>query len=95
MYFGLQGIQYEALRYLTGECNYGGRVTDEWDLRTLNTILVKFCCTDILEKDVYYFSPSGKFKHSNAVALLGCQFVCRPTIQLYWEDAITRLNPIL
>lgn len=65
VYFELQGIQYEALRYLTGECNYGGRVTDEWDRRTLNTILAKFYCTDIVEKDVYYLSPSGKFKHSD------------------------------
>ncbi|XP_033607300.1 dynein heavy chain 7, axonemal [Cryptotermes secundus] len=56
-----EGIQYEALRYLTGECNYGGRVTDEWDRRTLNTILAKFYCTDIVEKDVYYLSPSDVY----------------------------------
>lgn len=93
--FGLQGIQYEALRYLTGECNYGGRVTDEWDRRTLNTILAKFYCTDIVEKDVYYLSPSGKFKHSDDIALLGCQFVCRPTIHMYWGVIPVRLNTIL
>jgi hypothetical protein len=95
VYFGLQGIQYEALRYLTGECNYGGRVTDDWDRRTLNTILAKFYCTDIVEKDVYYFSPSGMLKNSDDVALLGYQFVCEPTIHMYWGDTPARLNAIL
>ena len=48
-------VQFEALKYLTGECNYGGRVTDEWDRRTLNTILAKYYSELVFTIIYYYF----------------------------------------
>ncbi|XP_031701028.1 dynein heavy chain 12, axonemal isoform X2 [Anarrhichthys ocellatus] len=54
-------VPFEAITYLTGECNYGGRVTDDWDRRLLMTILADFYNQDIIEKLCYPFSPSGDF----------------------------------
>jgi len=35
-------IQWEVLQYITVDINYGNRVGDYWDQKTLNTILLNF-----------------------------------------------------
>jgi dynein heavy chain len=54
-----QEIPFKALVYLTGECNYGGRVTDDWDRRTLLALLTNVYTPAIVEEPTYKFSPSG------------------------------------
>uniref|UniRef100_A0A8C9Y954 Dynein axonemal heavy chain 12 n=1 Tax=Sander lucioperca TaxID=283035 RepID=A0A8C9Y954_SANLU len=54
-------VPFEAITYLTGQCNYGGRVTDDWDRRLLMTVLADFYNKDIIEKPRYPFSPSGEY----------------------------------
>lgn len=51
-------IPWDALRYVCGHINYGGRVTDDWDRRCLMSILHKYFTPSILN-DEYKFSESG------------------------------------
>lgn len=51
-------IPWDALQFVTGDINYGGRVTDDLDRRCLLSTLKIYCCPDAL-KDDYRFSPSG------------------------------------
>ncbi|KAJ8944984.1 hypothetical protein NQ318_010186 [Aromia moschata] len=50
---------YEALSYLIGECNYGGRVTDDWDRRLIVTILENYLNPRIVYDKSYIFSEVG------------------------------------
>jgi dynein heavy chain, axonemal len=53
-------VPWDALNYVTGHINYGGRVTDDWDRRCLMSILSIYMVPDTL-KEGYKFSASGTY----------------------------------
>lgn len=53
-------IPYRTLHFLFYDINYGGRVTDDVDRRTICTILDDFVNPRVLSDD-YAFTPSGKY----------------------------------
>ena len=63
-------VPYDAITYLTGECNYGGRVTDEWDRRLTLTILQDFYNERVVsqpkckvsESGLYIIPPKGEYE---------------------------------
>eukprot|EP00946_MAST-07B_sp_MAST-7B-sp1_P002765 g2765.t1 len=58
-------LPFPAIRYLAGECNYGGRVTDAKDRRTLNTILEDFYQPNVIDD---YTTEDGTNEHQFSVA---------------------------
>ena len=46
-------IPFAALKYLTSECNYGGRVTDDKDRRLINTLLNDYYNINLIEDPLY------------------------------------------
>jgi len=54
-------MPWEALTYVTGHVNYGGRVTDDIDRRCLMCILARYYTKNVVDDDEYKFSESGTY----------------------------------
>uniref|UniRef100_UPI00398E73BF dynein axonemal heavy chain 3 isoform X1 n=2 Tax=Pristiophorus japonicus TaxID=55135 RepID=UPI00398E73BF len=56
-----EDVPLVALTYLTGECNYGGRVTDDKDRRLLLSLLSIIYNKDLVYQDNYKLAPGKEY----------------------------------
>ncbi len=54
-------IPFKAIIYLTSDCIYGGRVTDDWDRRTLYAILDDLYNQKVLDNEKYKINDLDEF----------------------------------
>ena len=64
-------VPYQALNYLVAQVNYGGRVTDEKDVRCMNAMLKKYFTPEVMiegykfsKLETYYAPPEGSFEEA-------------------------------
>jgi len=56
-----QEVPFKAISYLTGECNYGGRVTDPQDKRLIQLTLKDYFNADVVNVDNHPLTVSGSY----------------------------------
>lgn len=82
-------IPYTAICYLTGECNYGGRVTDVWDRRLISSILANFVNESSVNDMTYQFADDKMYalprsvEHREVVKYIGETVANAPDPEVY------------
>jgi len=61
-------IPYKTLNYLIAEVNYGGRVTDDKDVRLITALLLSYLNPEVMKGD-YKFTTSGVYHQPNDLSL--------------------------
>ena len=68
-------VPFKVVIELTGDVNYGGRITDDWDRRCMNTMLKEYVCPEAIE-DNHQFSADPNYlqpplgKHADYMEIL-------------------------
>ncbi|GAB0094584.1 Dynein heavy chain [Sergentomyia squamirostris] len=83
-------IPFETVKYLTAECNYGGRITDCWDRRVIGTLLQDYFNENVITDVTYKFSDTSsaytiptKFEHRDIVKHIECNIPTNPSTEVY------------
>ncbi|EER16604.1 dynein heavy chain, putative, partial [Perkinsus marinus ATCC 50983] len=63
------GVPLRTLSYLVAEVNYGGRVTDDKDVRLITAILASFFRNETVEESNYRFSAADMYYAPDATGL--------------------------
>lgn len=61
-------IPYKTLNYLIAEINYGGRVTDDKDVRLITALLLSYLNPEVMKGD-YKFTSSGVYHQPSDLSL--------------------------
>lgn len=54
-------VPFVTIRYLIAEASYGGRVTDDWDRRVLNTYMSQYMCLATITQENYPLSSAEEY----------------------------------
>jgi len=79
-----RGIQWQCLRYMIGEVQYGGRVTDDFDKRLLNTFSKCWFGPEMFDDKFCFFKgyPIAKYKTTTEImdSIEGMSLVDSPEV---------------
>ncbi|CUG06458.1 dynein heavy chain, putative [Bodo saltans] len=56
-----EDIPFITIRYLIAEASYGGRVTDDWDRRCINTYMDQFMCLEAITEEHFPLSSAEEY----------------------------------